>query len=82
MSTPGSSVVSDDVSFSTTSSTASSAVSATVDDVPYNMWFLKAVAKWLDIALFKAVRRILKAVELVSFLNKTILLVLTRWPVL
>jgi hypothetical protein len=30
------------------------------------MWFLKAVAKWLDIALFKAVRRILKAVDLVS----------------
>ena len=31
---------------------------------PYFSWFLKAVAKWLDIALFKAVQRILKAVEL------------------
>ena len=30
----------------------------------YYTWFLKAVAKWLDIALFKAVQRILKAVEL------------------
>ena len=27
---------------------------------PYHTWFLRAVAKWLDIALFKAVQRILK----------------------
>ena len=32
--------------------------------VNYHLWFIKAVAKWLDIALFKAVRRILKAVAL------------------
>ena len=49
-------------------SIASSATpTAASDNVPYHMWFLKAVAKWLDIALFKAVRRILKAVELVIF---------------
>ena len=56
--------MSDDISFSTSSS-ITSAAAASFDDVPYYMWFLKAVAKWLDIALFKAVRRILKAVELV-----------------
>ena len=38
--------------------------STTGDLGPYFSWFLKAVAKWLDIALFKAVQRILKAVEL------------------
>ena len=42
-------------STSTTSSTSSSG-----DLGPYFTWFLKAVAKWLDIALFKAVQRILK----------------------
>ena len=31
---------------------------------PYHKWFIRAVAKWLDIALFKAIKRILKAVEL------------------
>lgn len=30
----------------------------------YHKWFIRAVAKWLDIALFKAIKRILKAVEL------------------
>ncbi len=30
----------------------------------HHQWFLGAVAKWLDIALFKAMKRILKAVEL------------------
>ena len=31
---------------------------------PYHRWFILAVAKWLDIALFKAIKRILRAVEL------------------
>ena len=30
----------------------------------YHKWFTKAVAKWLDIALFKAMKRILRAVHL------------------
>ena len=30
----------------------------------YHMWFLKAVAKWLDIALVRSIRRIMKAVSL------------------
>ena len=30
----------------------------------YHLWFLKAVAKWLDIALVRAIRRIVKAVSL------------------
>ena len=42
----------------------SSAAGSVSELGPYYSWFLKAVAKWLDIALFKAVQRILKAVEL------------------
>lgn len=30
----------------------------------FHMWFVKAIAKWLDIALLEAVKRILKAVKL------------------
>jgi hypothetical protein len=29
-------------------------------------WFNKGVARWLDIALYKAMQRIIKAVELAS----------------
>ena len=29
-----------------------------------HVWFNKAVARWLDIALYKAMQRIIKAVEL------------------
>lgn len=43
---------------SSTSTTSSSSSSGELG--PYFTWFLKAVAKWLDIALFKAVQRILK----------------------
>jgi BAI1-associated protein 3 len=37
----------------------------------YHKWFIRAVAKWLDIALFKAIGRITKAVEL-DDLRKTV----------
>lgn len=49
----------------TLSSSSSGSQSSVHGDLgPYYTWFLKAVAKWLDIALFKAVQRILKAVEM------------------
>ena len=45
----------------TMSSTSTASSSSSAGDLgPYFTWFLKAVAKWLDIALFKAVQRILK----------------------
>ena len=45
----------------TMSSTSTASSSSSSGDLgPYFTWFLKAVAKWLDIALFKAVQRILK----------------------
>ena len=31
-----------------------------------HVWFNKAVARWLDIALYKAMQRIIKAVELAT----------------
>ena len=48
------------ISSTSTMGSSSSSSSTSGDPGQYHTWFLKAVAKWLDIALFKAVQRILK----------------------